>query len=36
LPDVAFWLMPVLAILIGCNVVFRVQRGVAEARRAER
>jgi len=36
LPDVAFWLMPVLAILIGCNVVFRVRRGVAEALKAER
>jgi len=36
LPDGALWLMPALALLIGCNVVFRVQRGVAEARRAER
>jgi len=36
LPDAAFWLMPVLAILIGCNVVFRVRRGVAEALKAGR
>jgi CDP-diacylglycerol--glycerol-3-phosphate 3-phosphatidyltransferase len=31
LPDVAFWLMPALALLIGCNVVLRVLRGAAAA-----
>jgi len=36
LPDGALWLMPALALLIGCNVVFRVRRGVAEALKAER
>ena len=36
LPDVAFWLMPALALLIGCNVVVRVRRGVAAAAKAGR
>ena len=32
LPDGAFWLLPVLASLIGCNVVLRVRRGAASAK----
>ena len=36
LPDIAVALMPVLAILIGCNIVLRVRRGVAAATGARR
>jgi len=36
LPDVAFWLMPALALLIGCNVVLRVLRGAAAATKGTR
>lgn len=36
LPEVASWLMPALALLIGCNVVVRVRRGVAAATRVAR
>jgi CDP-diacylglycerol--glycerol-3-phosphate 3-phosphatidyltransferase len=36
LPDVAFWLMPALALLIGCNVVLRVLRGAAAATKGAR
>jgi CDP-diacylglycerol--glycerol-3-phosphate 3-phosphatidyltransferase len=32
LPDAAFWLLPALALLIGCNIVLRVHRGAASAR----
>jgi CDP-diacylglycerol--glycerol-3-phosphate 3-phosphatidyltransferase len=31
LPDAAFWLLPALALLIACNIVLRVHRGVASA-----
>ena len=31
LPEAAFWLMPALVVLIGCNVVLRVHRGAAAA-----
>ena len=31
LPDLAWWLMPALLVLIGCNIVARVRRGVAAA-----
>jgi len=36
LPDVAFWLMPALFLLIGCNVVLRVLRGAAAATKGTR
>jgi len=36
LPEAALWLMPVLALLIGCNVVVRIRRGVAAATKAPR
>jgi len=36
LPEIAVALMPVLAILIGCNIVLRVRRGVAAATGATR
>jgi CDP-diacylglycerol--glycerol-3-phosphate 3-phosphatidyltransferase len=31
LPDAAVWLMPAIALLIACNIVNRVRRGVAAA-----
>jgi CDP-diacylglycerol--glycerol-3-phosphate 3-phosphatidyltransferase len=31
LPDLAWWLMPALVMLIGCNIATRVRRGVAAA-----
>lgn len=34
LPGAALWLMPALAVLIGCNVVVRVRRGVIAATKA--
>lgn len=36
LPEVAFWLMPAVALLIGCNIVLRVHRGAAAATKATR
>ena len=36
LPDVAFWLMPALLLLIGCNVVLRVLRGAGAATKGAR
>ena len=32
LPEAAFWILPALAFLIGCNIVLRVQRGAAAAK----
>ena len=36
LPQVAFWLLPALAMLIGCNVLLRVRRGAASAKKVPR
>jgi CDP-diacylglycerol--glycerol-3-phosphate 3-phosphatidyltransferase len=36
LPEVAFWLMPALSLLIGCNIVLRVHRGAHAATQATR
>ena len=36
LPDGAFWLLPALALLIGCNIVLRVRRGAAAAKKVPR
>jgi CDP-diacylglycerol--glycerol-3-phosphate 3-phosphatidyltransferase len=36
LPEAAFWLLPALALLVGCNIVLRVHRGVAAAKRGRR
>jgi CDP-diacylglycerol--glycerol-3-phosphate 3-phosphatidyltransferase len=36
LPEAAFWLLPALAFLIGCNTVLRVHRGAAAATKARR
>ena len=36
LPEAAFWLSPVLALLIGCNIVLRVHRGAAAATKGRR
>ena len=36
LPEGAFWLLPALAFLIGCNIVLRVHRGAAAAAKAPR
>ena len=36
LPEAAFWLLPALAFLIGCNIVLRVHRGAAAATKGTR
>jgi len=36
LPALAFWLLPALALLIGCNIVSRVRRGAAAAAKGVR
>jgi len=36
LPAAALWLMPLLALLIACNIVNRVRRGVAQSMRGRR
>jgi CDP-diacylglycerol--glycerol-3-phosphate 3-phosphatidyltransferase len=36
LPETAFWLLPGLVFLIGCNIVLRVHRGAAAATRIPR
>jgi CDP-diacylglycerol--glycerol-3-phosphate 3-phosphatidyltransferase len=36
LPDVLFWVMPAIAVLVGWNIVNRVRRGVVAAARTNR